>query len=127
MLRKSSNNHINHILKNPNNIIYVSCLLQRELFIHQNFCNKKETQTIKSIITKNKPHHIVGVHALCSCNFANISDFSQVAVFSRMVLPAFNFFRIFIYKGYNIKVMINAAKVKLNIKFKFCNIISNRE
>ena len=70
----------------------------------------------------NKPHHIVGVHALCSCNLAKISDFSHVAVLLRMVLPAFHLLSNFIYSGYNAIVIMKVASVKLKIKVNFPNI-----
>lgn len=76
-----------------------------------------------SIITRNNHQPIVGVHALCSCNFANISDFSHVAVLLRIVFPAFRFFSNFIYVGYNDIVKIKVARVKLSIRIRLFNII----
>ena len=70
----------------------------------------------------NNHHHIVGVHALCSCNFTNISDFSHVAVLLRMVLPAFHFLSNFMYNGYKAIVIMKVASVKLRIKVNFPSI-----
>ena len=95
----SSINHISHILKNPKSIIYVSFLSQREWLITHVFCSKNETPTITAIVNRNNPHHIVGVQALCSCSFANITALSHVAASLRIVFPAFRFLSSFIYNG----------------------------
>ena len=63
------------------------------------FCRIKESQIMISIITMNSPHPIVGVPALWEWSFANISDFSPVALFSRIVFPALSFLRSLIYSG----------------------------
>lgn len=65
---------------------------------------------------------MVGVQALCSCNFANISDFSHVAVLLRIVLPAFNFLNILMYIGYNTIAPIKVARVKLRIKIRLLSM-----
>jgi hypothetical protein len=65
------------------------------------FCSTNDNHIITSITIRNIHHHIVGVQDLCLCSCVNITDFSHVAVSSRMVLPTFNFFNIFIYIGYN--------------------------
>lgn len=70
----------------------------------------------------NSHHHIVGVHALCSCNLAKISDFSHVAVLLRIVLPAFHFLSNLIYNGYKAIVIMKVASVKLRIKVNFPSI-----
>ena len=75
-----------------------------------------------SIINKNSPHHIVGVQALCSCNFENITALSHVAESLRIVLPAFNFLSNFIYNGYNIIAPTKVVSVKLRIKIRLFNI-----
>lgn len=82
----------------------------------------KDIPIIINIMRRNNPHHIVGVHALCSCSLANISDFSHVAVLLRMVLPAFRFLSNFMYNGYNTIVIMNVASVKLRIKVNFPSI-----
>lgn len=64
----------------------------------------------------------MGVQALCSCNFENITALSHVAVSLRIVLPAFTFLRNLIYKGYNIIAMMNVARVKLRIKIRLLNM-----
>ena len=99
MFNISSINQISHIEKNPNNIMYVSFLSQREWLITHVFCNKKEIQTITAIVNKNNHPHIVGVQALCSCSLANITALSHVAASLRIVLPAFRFLSSFIYSG----------------------------
>ena len=63
------------------------------------FCSKKEIPTITAIVNKNSPHHIVGVQALCSCSFENITALSHVAASLRIVFPAFRFLSSFIYNG----------------------------
>ena len=75
----------------------------------------------------NKPHHIVGVHALCLCNFEKITDFSHVTSSSRIVFHAFNFFNILIYIGYKINHIKNAIKAKIRILFNFTNIIITKK
>jgi hypothetical protein len=82
-----------------------------------------ETQIIKSIINKKSHQPIVGVPALCSCNFANISDFSHVAVLLRIVFPAFRFLSNLIYNGYSTIAPIKVARVKLKINIKLFNIL----
>ncbi|OQB40128.1 MAG: hypothetical protein BWY04_01445 [candidate division CPR1 bacterium ADurb.Bin160] len=52
-----------------------------------------------SVMISNKPHHIVGVHALCLCNLEKIIDFSHVMASSRMVFHTFSFCNILIYIG----------------------------
>ena len=87
------------------------------------FCNKKEIPTITAIVNKNNPHHIVGVQALCSCSFENITALSHVAESLRIVFPAFRFFSSFIYNGYSSIVIVKVAIVKLRIKSKLFNIL----
>ncbi|MEI8252896.1 MAG: hypothetical protein WCG25_04025 [bacterium] len=50
---------------------------------------------------RNIHHHIVGVQDLCLCSSVNITDFSPVAVSSRIVFHTFSFLSILIYKGYS--------------------------
>ena len=71
-----------------------------------------------TIISKNSPHHIVGVQALCSCNLENITALSHVAESLRIVLPAFIFLRNLIYNGYNIIATTKVVSVKLRIKIR---------
>ena len=99
MFNMSSINHISHIEKNPNSIMYVSFLSQREWLITPVFCNKKEIPTITAMVNRNNHPHIVGVQALCSCNFANITALSHVAASLRIVFPAFRFLSSFMYNG----------------------------
>ena len=66
---------------------------------------------------------MVGVQALCWCNFVNISDFSHVAVLLRIVFPAFRFLSNLMYIGYIIIAMIKVARVKFKIRINFPNII----
>lgn len=80
---------------------------------------------MNTIIKRKTHHHIVGVHALCSCNLEKIIALSHVAASSRIVFQAFNLFNSFMYRGYIISAIMNVATVKLNIKFRFCNIIEN--
>ncbi len=46
---------------------------------------------------------MVGVPCLWAWSFVNISDFSPVTVFSRIVFPAFNLCNSLIYRGYKRK------------------------
>jgi agmatine/peptidylarginine deiminase len=65
ILRKSSIIQINHMLKKPNNRIYVSDLVINENVVHPFHFKKNEIQIIIAIIKMNSHHHIVGVPALC--------------------------------------------------------------
>jgi len=51
----------------------------------------RDINIINSIMNKNSHHPIVGVPALCSCNFEKITALSQVAELLRIVFPAFRF------------------------------------
>ena len=118
----SSNNQINHIPKNQSNITYVSGLLNKLLFTHHRFWTNNDIPIIINVISIIKPHHIVGVPALCLWSLANIVDFSQVTVSSRIVLPALNFFNNLIYNGYIAIPKANATKANINIWFNFISI-----
>lgn len=76
------------------------------------------TKTIKI----NNHHHMVGVHSLCLCNCEKITDFSQVTAASRIVLPAFIFFKSFIYNGYKKNHKAKAASANNIILFNFVNM-----
>ena len=52
---------------------------------------RMEASIITNITIKKSPPPIVGVPALCWWSFEKISDFSPVAVLSRIVFQAFNF------------------------------------
>ena len=99
MFNISSINQISHIEKNPNSMMYVSFLSQREWLMTHVFCSKNEIPTITAMVNRNNPHHIVGVQALCSCSFANITALSHVAASLRIVFQAFRFLSSFIYSG----------------------------
>ena len=79
-----------------------------------------------TIISKNSPHHIVGVQALCSCSLENITALSHVAASLRIVFQAFNFLSILMYSGYNIIATINVVSVKLRIRIRLFNIFTKK-
>ncbi len=54
---------------------------------------RREDAIATSMMMRKSPPPMVGVPALCWWSSLNISDFSPVAVLSRIVFPAFRFFR----------------------------------
>lgn len=125
ILRKSSIIQINHMLKKPNNRIYVSDLVINENVVHPFHFKKNEIQIIIAIIKMNSHHHIVGVPALCQWSFVYIGESSPVTEASRIFCPALRFFKIRIYKGYKIIAKKNAPSENKIIWFNFISITKN--
>ena len=122
ILRRSSINQINHIEKNPNNKIYVSCLLNKVLFTKSNWYGIKDTNTINNTIIRKNHHHMVGVHCLCACKDWKIDALSPVTESSRIVLPALIYCKKRIYRGYNTVEIINVTNPYIIIPLTFNNI-----